>query len=76
MLRELIDVDTLALTIALEIADGAEPLTPEAVRAAIEPTRPIDWRTSTGDWAARAVLQADTTITDALHVAIRQAIAA
>jgi len=76
LLRDLVDVDTIAATIGAEIAAGAEPLTPEVVRAAIEPARPIDWRTSTGDWAASAVEQADDVITDTLHVAIRQAMAA
>jgi DNA topoisomerase VI subunit B len=76
LLRDLVDVDTIAATIGAEITAEADPLTPEVVRAAIEPARPIDWRTSTGDWAASAVEQADDVITDALQIAIRQAIAA
>lgn len=70
LLRDLVDVDTIAATIGAEITHAAETLTPEAVRAAIEPARPIDWRTSTGDWAARAVRQADDVITKALRQAI------
>ena len=76
VLHELIDVDGLASMLALEIAAGIEPLTPAAVRARIEPALPMSWRTATGDWGSVAALRADDVITDALQIAIRQAIAA
>jgi anti-sigma regulatory factor (Ser/Thr protein kinase) len=72
LLRDLVDLNTIAATIGAEIAHKAEPLTPEAVRAAIEPARPIDWRTSTGDWAARTVKDADDMITQALRTALER----
>ncbi len=76
VLHELIDVDGLASTLALEIDGGIEPLTPEAVRARIEPALPMSWRTATEDWGSVAALRADDVITDALQIAIREAMAA
>lgn len=70
LLREHVDIETLAVMIGADIADEAELPTPEEVRAMIEPARRVDWRTATSVWATRVVKESNDVITRALRVAL------
>ena len=70
----LIDTNAIIDKVAADLV--MDEITPETVRAALDTNRDFDWRTVVNHAAQAQVARHDTAITDTLHVAIREAMAA
>ncbi len=69
-------IDTNAIIAKVTAGIVMDEITPETVRAALDTNRDVDWRAVVNHAAQAQVARHDTAITDTLHVAIREAIAA